>query len=130
MTIRKFLLFGFLQWLILTAVKLWFFNHQIFSNSGWQEIAYWVLTAAVVAALSRRFGVLNYLEAFFLATVWSLGDALMDLLITSIYTGLGIFYTRAYWFGFLFLALGIILFHKKRHIHVRHELHAKHHGHH
>ncbi len=130
MTLKKLFVYSVLQWVILALLKIWFFNSQIFSNYGLQELVFWAAVAAVAAAIVRRLGVLNFLEAFFLIIAWFLGDLLFDLLATSIYTGLSIFYNPAYWLGYAALAVAIIFFHKKRHIQVRKELHAKHYGHH
>ncbi len=127
MTIQKLLLFSFLQWLLFTALKVWVFKFGLFASPGMETLAYCLLVAVIAAALVRRMGVINYLEAFFLIGLWVLGDMLGDLLITGMFTGLGIFATGKFWYGQLALALSIFLFHKKRHIHVRKELHAHHH---
>jgi len=129
MTIKNLFLYSFLQWLLFSLLKIWFFNYEILSNAGWQNILFWIFCAIIAAAVVRRFGIINYLEAMFLIIVWILGDLLLDLMILSIYTGLGIFSTVEYWVGFGILALSIFFFHKKRHIHVRKLLHHSHGGH-
>ena len=127
MTIKNLFLYSFLQWVFFSLLKLWFFNYEILSNSGWQNILYWLLAAVIAAAMVRRFGVIYFLEAIFLIIVWTLGDLLLDLMLLSIYTGLGIFSKMEYWVGFFIFALAVLFFHKKRHIHVRKLLQHSHH---
>jgi len=129
MTIKNLFLYSFLQWIFFSLLKIWVFNYEILSNAGWQNILFWLLSAVIAAAVVRRFGIINYLEAMFLIIVWILGDLLLDLMILSIYTGLGIFSSIEYWVGFGILALSVFLFHKKRHIHVRKLLQHSHRGH-
>ncbi len=130
MTMKNLFLYSFLQWVFFSILKYLFFNYQILSNSGWQNILFWLLAAAISAAFARRFGVINFLEAIFLIIIWTLGDLLLDLMLLSIYTGLGIFSKVEYWVGFFVFGLSILFFHKKRHIHVRKLLAHSHHGHH
>ncbi len=130
MTLKNLFLYSFLQWLFFILLKVAFLNYEILSNSGWQNILFWLLAAAVAAAFSRRFGILNYLEAIFLIIVWSLGNLLLDLLVLTAYTGTGVFLKMEFWVSYAMFALSIFLFHKKRHIHVRKLLHHSHHGHH
>jgi hypothetical protein len=125
MTRKNFILFSILQWLILAAIKYWFFTRQIFGNPGWQSIALWVLTGIIIVAIVRRFGVINYIEAFFLMFLWTVGNLFLDLALLSNYTGTSIFYKPDYWASLLVLNVGIFVFHKKRHVAVRHMLHAK-----
>jgi len=126
MTPKKFLLLLFAQWIILALLKAWFFNSQIFGNPGFQQIVYWLLTAAIVAALIRRFSHISFLEAFFVVFAWTLFDLLLDLLLLTPFTGLSIFSGAEYWWGIVIMAASILLFHKKRHLKIRHDLHAHH----
>lgn len=119
MTRAKYFLFLLLQWLVLAFVKVWFFNNQLFANYGIQQIVFWLLLPAIALIFVRRFGFINYLEAFFLIVTWTLADALLDLIFTSRYTGLSIFWSLTYWVGFFTMDLGILLLHKKRHIGIR-----------
>lgn len=121
MTPKKFLAFFFLQWLLLALLKAWFFKYEIFANAGLQQVAFWLATAAVVAAIVRRFGTITFFEAFFVVFVWSLGNLLLDLLLLSPSTGLSIFSSTQYWWSFAVLIAAIMLFHKKHHIKIRHE---------
>jgi hypothetical protein len=127
MNLKNVALASLLQWLILALLKAWFFNSQIFESAGLQQIVYWLLVIAVMAAIARRFGIINFLESFFLVFVWTLQNLLFDVLFLSPFTTMRIFYVPWYWWGYFAAIASILLFHKKRHIHVRHEMHAKNH---
>lgn len=129
MTIKNLFLYSFLQWVFFSALKYVFFQYEILANPGWQNILFWLLSAAIAAAFVRRYGVINFLEAIFLIIVWVLGDLLLDLMFLSIYLGLGMFAKMEYWVGFGIFGLAVLFFHKKRHIHVRKVLQHSH-GHH
>lgn len=122
MTLRRFLLFTLIQWVLLTLVKIYFFQVLRLQNINLQYIYYWIVTFGLGALLVRRLGIMNYLEGIFVASFWMLEGMLADLLITSLYTGLRIFGLWQFWVGYLFLGLSVFLFHKKRHIAVRHGL--------
>ncbi len=126
MTGKKLLLFTFIQWIILALLKYWFFSYTIFSDPGIQEIVFWVLTGVVVTAMIRRFGVLSYLEVIFILFLWTIFNLLFDLLWLSPLTGVSMFGSMQYWIGVLILGISAFLFHKIRHIHVRHASHNKH----
>lgn len=128
MTSKKLALYTLYQFVILALLKVWFFNTVIFSNAGIQQIVFWIIVIIIGAALVRRFEVINFFESFFIIFIWVVGDAFFDLLITSRFTGLSIFAGQEYWVGAFFLGLSVFLFHKKRHLQVRHELHAKAHA--
>ena len=130
MTAKKFYFYSFLQWVIFTALKLWFFKYEIFSNPGVQQTVFWIITGVIAVAIIRRVGILNYMEVLFAMVFWTAGDAFLDLLITSSFTGSEIFSRVDYWAGFLVMDVAIFIFHKKRHVHVRHELRAKAHAQH
>jgi hypothetical protein len=126
MTPKKFLLIFILQWLFFTLLKSWFFENQIFANQGLQQVVFWSAIIIITAALVRRFGPITFLEAFILVVVWTLGDLLLDLIFTTPFTGMAIFYTSQYWFGLLVMDVSLLVLHKMRHIHVRHQMHAHH----
>ena len=123
MTPKKFLLIFFLQWLFLAVLKSLFFKYQIFANAGVQQTVFWAATIIITAALVRRFGPITFLEAFIVATAWTLGDLLLDLILVSAYAGLAIFFTSQYWAGLLLMIVTIMVGHKMRHIHIRHQAH-------
>ena len=126
MTPKKFLFITLLQFILLGLVKAWFFKYQIFANEGFQEIVFYVLTGIIAAALVRRFGPITFLEVFFLLIVWTGLDLLLDLVLVSPFTGLAMFGILEYWWGLFVMDAVMVIFHKKRHIHIRRQLHAKH----
>jgi len=126
MTLKKFLLIFVLQWLFLALLKGWFFRHQIFANSGLQQLAFWAAIIIIAAALVRRFGPISFLEVFALVVVWTLGDLLLDLIFVSPYAGVSIFSSFQYWTGMLVMIIAIAVCHKKRHIHIRQQQQAHH----
>ena len=126
MTGKKLLLFTFLQWITLALLKTWFFNYQIFSEDGVQRIVFWIFTGVITTAFVRRFGVLSFLEVLFVIFVWILFNLLFDLLWLSPFIKQSLFGGDQYWIGVLFLGLSAFLFHKFRHIAIRHG-HHKHH---
>ena len=121
MTIRSFFGYTLLQLVILMLLKIWFFNSAILDNAGLQTIIYWGLTMVAAAAFVRRLGVINYLEAIFIAIAWTLLDIFFDLIVTSLYlkVGVSVFSQISLWVGYFILALVVFLFHKKRHIAIR-----------
>ena len=128
MTSKKLYSYFLVQYVILALFKLWFFNNVIFPNAGFQQIVFWIIAAITGAALVRRFGIINFFESFFIIFVWILGDIILDALITRRFIAVPIFSTVEYWFGLLILGLSVFLFHKKKHIQVRHDLAAKAHA--
>lgn len=126
MTIKKFLLLFLLQWVILTFLKAWFFKNQLFANPGLDQLFYWFATVVVVAALVRRFDYISFLEAFLVFIVWTLGDLLLDLVLLSPFTGLSMYAAGEYWWGIFFMDAALMVFHKKKHIKIRHDLQAHH----
>jgi hypothetical protein len=126
MTPKKFLVIFILQALFFALLKGYFFQHQIFDNPGLQQVVFWAVIIIITAALARRFGPITFLEAFILVVVWTLGDLLLDLIIVTPFTGLSIFSASQYWFGFLVMDAALMVLHKMRHIHMRHQMHAKH----
>ena len=126
MTGKKLLLFTILQWLVLAFIKVWFFKTEIFLNSGVQQITFWILVLVVITAAARRLGYITFLEAIIVSGFWLLFNSLFDLLWVSPFVGVGIFYQQQYLGGLGCLFLAVMLFHKKNHIKVRHDLHAQH----
>ncbi len=80
-----------------------------------------LIAAASIAAV-RRLGIINYLESVFAAICWWLFALIFDFLITSAFAGLGMFRDIHLWVGYLVMMLAIFLFHKKRHVQLRHEM--------
>lgn len=119
MTQKSFWLYALLQFVILTLLKIWFFAHQVFANPGIQATAFWLLCALLGIALIRRIGIINYFEAMYVILIWVVGDLLIDLIVTSNYTGTSIFSSSVYWSGIVALAAGSFFLHKKRHVAIR-----------
>ena len=125
MTPGKLALYFFVQWLILALLKVWLLSGQpVLSNSGLQMLLFWFLACIVAVAVVRRFGILNFLEVFFLAIVWTIGYSVLDLIFTTPFTGLKLFFRIDYWAAYVLIAAAIVLFHKKRHVAIRKGLHV------
>ena len=128
MTGKKFLIYSFFLLTVFTILKIWFFNYDIFSEPLLQSLVLWLAVAVLAVAITRRFGVISYLEAIFLMIAWTASGLFIDLLVTASFFGITLFYQPEFWISYLFMDLAIFLFHKKRHIFVRHELRAKEHA--
>lgn len=117
------------QWLLWAAVKVWLFGYPVFANFGTQQVFFWVLTVIITVAFVRRFGPITLFESAIVMFFWTLAGLFLDLILTSKFTGLGIFSTQAFWDSYGVMIAAVFVFHKKRHIHVRKRLHAaKHHA--
>ncbi|MDR3643190.1 MAG: hypothetical protein P4L74_06220 [Candidatus Doudnabacteria bacterium] len=121
---KNFLLFFLLEWLLTAALKIWLFNYQVFANLGSQQILFWIITVVITAAIVRRFGYISLFEMAVVAIFWTVAGMFLDLILTSKFTGLGMFRSQAYWDSFGIMIAALFLFHKKRHILARHKLHA------
>lgn len=121
MTPKHFLILGFALAIVLGLIKIVFYNILTGDSQAFYSTE-WVLIALAAIAAVRRLGLINYLEAIFSAIVWWLFALIFDFLITSAFVGLGMFRDVHLWVGYLVMALAIFLFHKKRHIQLRHEM--------
>lgn len=121
-TIKRFFVVLFLQWAFLITLKYYFFGKLNLANPGVQNLLFWISVFVIVFILVRNLGVINYLEAMFIAFVWILLDALLDLIILTSILGYGFFSQWQYWIGYLVLAVVMFFFHKKRHVLVRQEI--------
>jgi hypothetical protein len=126
MTPKKFLLITLLQTVLFGIVKVWFLKYQIFANPGLQQIVFYVLTGIIAAALVRRFGPVTFLEVFLVVFVWTALDLLFDLIFVTPFIGLVLYATLEYWWGLFTMDAVLLVFHKMRHVHIRHQLHARH----
>jgi hypothetical protein len=111
------------------AVKVLFFKILNLTGDSLEYI-FWLVLAVTAVALVRRLGVINYLEAAFVAIMWFLSNLFFDLLITIQILGVGLLSKWQLWIGYIILMLAIFFFHKKRHVEIRKEQAAHHHGHH
>lgn len=125
MTRKKFFAIFLLQLIFLTVLKAVFFRNYDYQDF-YAQFFYGGITVIVAAALMRRFGYINLLEAIFVCAFWLLGDMAFDGLVTSHLVNVEIFTTTALWSGYICMILSGFIFHKKRHIYVRHQLAAKH----
>ena len=129
MTLTKFIFLTFLQWLFFLVLKLVYFKFGwLGSAGGTGDYIFFFLVIVIAAALVRRLGVLNFLEAIMILVLWFVLDALLDLLITAFVLGIVMFSWWQLWVGYALMMATIFFFHKKRHVHIRRE--QAHHGHH
>ena len=127
MTLSKFIIFTFLQWFLLLILKTLHFKWEVFGNVWTSDLTYFILVSVVAAALVRRFGVINYLEAMFVMFFWFIMGGLLDLLVAGFVIGSGIFLKWQLWVGYFVMMFVILSFHKKRHLHIRKEQGGGHH---
>ena len=126
---KNFFLFFLLQWLFWAALKVLLFNYQIFANPGTQQIVFWILTAVIAAFVIRRFGPISFFEMGLVVIFWTAASLLLDLIVASKFTGLGLFSVQAFWDSYGIMIATVFLFHKKRHVYIRHKMQAaKHHA--
>lgn len=122
---KHFLLLGFVLTLVLGAIKFVFYNVLAGDSAVFNYVEWALIVLAAIAAV-RRLGIINYLEAIFAAVCWWLFSLIFDFLITSAFAGLEIFRDVHLWIGYLVMMLAIFLFHKKRHVQLRHEMNYHH----
>ncbi len=122
MTPKRFLLLGFALVFALGVIKFLFINILVGDNVAFYYTE-WTLIALASIAAARRLGIINYLEAILAAGMWWLFALVFDFLITSALVGFDMFRTRELWIGYLVMVVVIFIFHKKRHVKLRHELH-------
>jgi hypothetical protein len=70
-------------------------------------------------ALIRRFGPINYFEAFFVMFLWAVISLASDLIITSSIIGREVYSDWHFWLSYVVVLLAILIFHKKQHVEVR-----------
>jgi hypothetical protein len=126
MNFKKFLIFTFLQAVLLTVIKIYFFKNTDFSLTN-QTYLFLGVIAVVVSVLIRIIGVMNFFEAFYITAIWIVLDGFLDLVITTQFLGYDIYFTKELWLGYLVTGLCIVCFHEKYHIHIRKKLHSHHH---
>ncbi|MBL8030361.1 MAG: hypothetical protein JNN11_03875 [Candidatus Doudnabacteria bacterium] len=129
MNLSRFFLITFFQWLFLLLLRFFYFDGYL-GQGNFAFYLYFLLIAFVTLVLVRRFGVISYFEAIFVCIFWLGFDLFLDLIVTSAILGTGIFLRWELWIGYFVMLAVVFLLHKKRHIHIRKEQHAHHHGHH
>ena len=119
MTIKKFVFILFLQWVVFSILKYYFFGKEILTNSNTQHLIYWVLVIIVAVVLVRSLGVINYFEGIFTAFLWFIVGIISDLIILTALIGYGMYKEWQFWVGYLLMALAVFFFHRKRHVEIR-----------
>ena len=125
---KNFLLLFFIEWLLTALVKVWLLNNFVFANAGLQELFFWFLILIISAWVVKRFGIITFFEMGLIMFVWTVFGLFLDLIFTSKFTGLGIFFSRTLWAGYGVMLAAVFIFHKKKHLHMRHKLHAAKHA--
>ena len=128
MTLKKLVILAILLWMLLVPVKIVFLN-VLNTDNLVIEILLGVVFAVVTMGVVRRLGVLNFLEAMMVAVVWFIINLILDLFVLATTFGLQFFSHWQVWTGYVLSMVVIFFFHKKRHVHIRHELHEKHAAH-
>jgi hypothetical protein len=128
MTFTRFFGFGALLWILLAILKAVFL--KVFNlDSFFLQVLFGFLVFVISMACARRLGFINYLEGALVSVVWTIGIIIFDFFILLPFLGWVVFGKVVLWAGYLLVALSIFLFHKKRHVQIRRELAAHHHGH-
>ncbi len=119
MTPGKFLLLTAIAVVLTILAKLFFFTAL---NIGNIYIVYlfWLVIALISIACSRRLGVISYIEATLVLALWLVLTLFLDLLITAAVAGIDIYRHAYLWVSYGVMVITIFLFHKKRHVEVRH----------
>ena len=126
MNIGKIAILGIILWVFLLLEKYLFFQILGFS-SAWQPWVYYILIIISVRIISRRIGVINFLEAIFIALIWLLMILLLDSFIGKRFLSEEIFRFNHYWWAYFTVFWAVFFLHKKRHIQIRKEQAAHHH---
>jgi len=127
MTAKKFFAYCLTQYLFFAGAKVLFFGSYNYAAGKTGSIIYLVVVAVISAALIRRLGVINFLEAAFAAGLWTVINLLLDILITRHMAGNSLLSQAFYWYGFLAMIFSVIVFHKKRHVEIRKSHAGQHH---
>ena len=125
MTLGKITILGLLLWLLLLSEKFLFFG-AIATAGVWKLWAYYLIIIIICRVLARRLGILNFLEAFFVATIWLLIVLLFDYWVGKRLLGNFVFQDKHYWYGYIAAFVSVFFLHKKRHIQIRKEQAARH----
>lgn len=128
MTFKSFLGLG-LVFSLLTSLGKLVTLFYLDPTTGLTQTFFLVYMLLMSAAVVRRVGVMNFFESFLLIAVWTFFGIVGDIFITATIAGLVVYTTFIFWAGYIVAAVSMLLFHKKLHIHTRHEA-AKHGGHH
>ncbi len=103
---------------LITLIKLIFFQ-QLNIDSIYVVYIMWLAIAIVTIAFTRRFGVINYLEALVIIVTWVGASLFFDVIFLTPFTTFVIYYRWYFWVTYPVMALAVFLFHKKRHVEIR-----------
>jgi hypothetical protein len=118
MTIASLLLGTIISQILFVLTKVFFIGSLNMDNLVVVVLFYTALVLETIVVV-RRMGVLNYIEAFFLAFVWLFTLLIVDFIVTSNWIGRDIYTTLNYWLTYLVIILALLIFHKKLHVQVR-----------
>lgn len=127
MTIKNFLFISVLQWFLFTLFKVFYFKSWLLFQGVWADVIFILGVIFLTIVLTKRLGVINFLEAIFILFFWFFLDLFSDFIITGVFTGVSIFSKWQLWVGYLAMMVCVFAFHKKRHIHIRKEQAGHHH---
>lgn len=127
MTFARFFGIG-VVFAVLSAALTIAFSKYINIVEPWNNYVLWFLVIIITIACVRRLGVISFLEAILVAGVWLFFRMLLDAVVTAPILGVGIYGKAQLWVSYALIIATIFFLHKKRHIQVRKDLKAKHHG--
>jgi hypothetical protein len=111
--------YGLVMWLIMLVLK-WVFLGWL-NPVSWQMGFYYLLIVISARKLSRKFGVINILEAGFIGIIWGLMILFLDSLIAKRFLVATVFVSKAYWWSYFVVFIAIFFLHQKRHVAIRQE---------
>lgn len=106
--------------ILFIITKIVFINYLNLDSS----IVFWLLfiflTVETIAVV-RRMGVLNLFESLFVSVIWLIISLLVDIVITTTFTGRDVYSHLYFWATYLLIILAVMVFHKKVHVQARKE---------
>jgi uncharacterized membrane protein YgaE (UPF0421/DUF939 family) len=107
------------MWLILFVFKWWFLAWL--GAVAWAVWVYYALIILASRKLSRKFGVINILEAGFIGIIWGIMILFLDSLVAKKFLDASVFVNKAYWLSYFVMFVSVFFLHQKRHIAIRQE---------
>ena len=126
MNVGRITLLGIALWVFLLLEKYLFFQVLGFT-AAWSLWVYYILIIIFARVISRRLGVVNFLEAVFVSLIWLLMVLLLDSFVAKRFFSGEIFRSGNYWWAYFAVFWSVFFLHKKRHIQVRKEQAAQRH---
>ena len=112
MDIKSLVVGTFISQVLIVFTKVIFLNYLNLENAIISGL-FFVLLAVISIAIVRRMGILNLFELIFLLGVWFTISLVVDLLITSSFTGREVYAHLSFWATYLVILLAVFVFHKK-----------------